>query len=326
MSPLPVIEKRSANLLYAGRYGPPVSAKTAAAAGLGLFALGLTGYLARRRRRSPPPHRSDAWENCTRDLNRSAAVLAASVILDSTAGHFRGNFLDRAMYLAPATGAAALATALSGHAPHHIGTAIFGTSMAVGLTGLGFHFYNIGKRPGGFCWNNVFYAAPYAAPGALALSGLFGLVAGAVHRMRHKPRREQIEFAEGFAYTVSACMLVTTSEAWVLHFRGAFHDPFMYVPVTVVPAAAAALCVAGAMQTERSFTAARWLLNASAVVGMLGMGFHAYGVHRNMGGWRNWKQMLFQGPPVPAPPSFTGLAIAGLGALSLLRDETEGRV
>ena len=39
-----------------------------------------------------------------------------------------------------------------------------------------------------------------------------------------------------------------------------------------------------------------------------------------MGGWKNWSQMLFQGPPLPAPPSFTGLAIAGLGALSLLRD------
>jgi hypothetical protein len=300
-----------------------VSGKTAVAAGLGPFALGLTGYLLRKRRRSPPPHRADAWENCTRDLNRSAAVLAASVVLDSTMEHFQGNFLNRAMYLAPTIGAPTMATALSGRAPHHIGATMFGTSMAVGLTGLGFHFYNIGKRPGGFCWNNIFYAAPYAAPGALALSGLFGVIAGVVHRMRDKPRWEQIEFAEGLAYTVSACMLVTASEAWVLHFRGAFHDPFMYVPITVVPAAAIALSVAGATQTEKSFTAARWLLNASALVGILGMGFHAYGVHRNMGGWRNWTQMLFQGPPIPAPPSFTGLALAGLGTLNLLRDENE---
>lgn len=321
-----LIERRSTNPLYADRTGPPVSGKVAVAAGLGLFAVGLTGFLARKRRRLPPAHRADAWENCTRDLNRSAAVLAASVVLDSTMEHFQGNFHNRAMYLAPTVGAAAMATALSRHAPHYIGTAIFGTSMAVGLTGLGFHFYNIGKRPGGFCWNNIFYAAPYAAPGALALSGLSGIVAGVVHRMRHKPRRRQIEFAESLAYTVSACMLVTASEAWVLHFRGAFHDPFMYVPVIVVPAASAALAVAGATQTEKSFTAARWLLNASAIIGVIGMAFHTYGVHRNMGGWRNWSQMLFQGPPIPAPPSFTGLALAGLGALSLLRDETEGKI
>jgi hypothetical protein len=321
-----VIEAHTANLLYADRSGPPVSGKVAVAAGLGLFALGLTGYLARRRRRSPPSHRADPWENCTRDLNRSAAVLAASVVLDSTMEHFQGNYLNRAMYLPPAVGAAAMATALSGHAPHHIGTAIFGTSMAIGLTGLGFHFYNIGKRPGGFCWNNIFYAAPYAAPGALALSGLFGIIAGVVHRMRHKPRWEQIEFAEGLAYSVSACMLVTSSEAWVLHFRGAYHDPFMYVPVTVVPAAAAAVAYAGWRQSEPSYKTARWLLNAAGMVGIAGVGFHMFGVHRNMGGWKNWSQMLFQGPPIPAPPSFSGLALAGLGALSLLRDEVEHKV
>ena len=323
MSRVALVEHRSGNPLYPDRSGPPVSSKVAVAAGLGLFAVGLTGFLARKRRRPPPLRRADPWQNCTRDLNRSAAVLAASVVLDSTVEHFSGNFLNRAMYLAPGLGAAAMATALSGRAPSPIGTAVFGTSMAVGLTGLGFHFYNIGKRPGGFCWNNIFYAAPYAAPGALALSGFLGIVAGVVHRMRHKPRREQVAFAEGLAYTVSASMLLTASEVWVLHFRGAFHDPFMYVPITVVPAAAAALAVAGATRTEKSFTVARWLLNASALIGIVGAGFHIYGVHRNMGGWRNWSQMLFQGPPIPAPPSFTGLAFAGFGALSLLRNESE---
>ena len=316
-----VIEGHS-SILYSDRRGPPVSSRTALAAGLGLFAIGLTGYLARRNRRSPPPHRADPWENCTRDLNRSAAVLSASVLLDSSIQHFQGNYVNRAMYVAPSLGTAAMATALSGHAPHHIGTAIFGASMTAGLAGLGFHFYNITRRPGGFSWQNVFYGAPYAAPGALALSGLSGLVAGVVHRMRHQSRARQIEFAEGLAYTVSACMMVTASEVWVLHFRGAYHDPFMYVPVTVVPAAAAALAYAGLRQTEPSFKAARWLLNAAALVGLAGVGFHIFGVHRNMGGWKNWTQMLFQGPPIPAPPSFSGLALAGLGALSLLRDET----
>jgi hypothetical protein len=34
-----------------------------------------------------------------------------------------------------------------------------------------------------------------------------------------------------------------------------------------------------------------------------------------MGGWRNWSQNLLNGPPLPAPPAFTALAIAGLAAL-----------
>ncbi len=319
-----VIERRAGEIMYANRRGPPVSSRTAVAAGLGLLAVGLAGLAARRRRRSlPRRRRADAWEACTRDLNRSAAVLAASVVVDSSIEHFQGNYLNRAMYVAPTTGALAMATALSGRAPHPVGTAIFATSMAVGLTGLSFHLYNIGKRPGGFSWNNVFYAAPFAAPGALALSGLFGVVAGIVHRMRHQPRKRQIEFAEGLAYAVAGCLLVTTSEVWVLHFRGAYHDPFMYVPVTVVPATAAALTYAGVRQGEKSFAVARWMLNATALIGMVGAGFHIYGVSRNMGGWRNWSQMLFQGPPIPAPPSFSGLALAGLGALNLLRQEIE---
>jgi hypothetical protein len=69
---------------------------------------------------------------------------------------------------------------------------------------------------------------------------------------------------------------------------------------------------------------ARWLLRVTSLVGVAGAGFHAYGVSRNMGGWTNWSQNLFAGPPLPAPPSFTGLALAGLGTLGLLR-ETETR-
>ena len=58
-------------------------------------------------------------------------------------------------------------------------------------------------------------------------------------------------------------------------------------------------------------------------MGIAGVGFHAYGVSRNMGGWRNWRQTAFNGPPLPAPPSFTGLAMAGLAALGLLEDHPD---
>ena len=33
---------------------------------------------------------------------------------------------------------------------------------------------------------------------------------------------------------------------------------------------------------------------------------------------------MLNGPPLPAPPSFTGLALAGLAALSLIEDESNG--
>jgi hypothetical protein len=50
---------------------------------------------------------------------------------------------------------------------------------------------------------------------------------------------------------------------------------------------------------------------------MLGMGFHARGIARQMGGWRNWSQNVLAGPPLPAPPSFSALALAGRAALAL---------
>ena len=56
---------------------------------------------------------------------------------------------------------------------------------------------------------------------------------------------------------------------------------------------------------------------------MAGVGFHAIGVARNMGGWRNWRQNLQAGPPLPAPPAFSGLALAGLAALGLLEDNPD---
>ena len=51
-------------------------------------------------------------------------------------------------------------------------------------------------------------------------------------------------------------------------------------------------------------------------------GFHAYGVHRNMGGWRNWSQNLLNGPPLPAPPTFTGWLSPGLRRCDLLEGGT----
>jgi hypothetical protein len=42
-----------------------------------------------------------------------------------------------------------------------------------------------------------------------------------------------------------------------------------------------------------------------------------------MGGWRNRSQNIFSGPPLPAPPSFTALALAGLAALGLREGEAD---
>jgi len=46
-------------------------------------------------------------------------------------------------------------------------------------------------------------------------------------------------------------------------------------------------------------------------------------VWRNMGGFRNWSQNVLNGPPLPAPPSFLGLALIGLAALALMEADND---
>jgi hypothetical protein len=94
----------------------------------------------------------------------------------------------------------------------------------------------------------------------------------------------------------------------------------MFFPVTVPPLAAALTGAAAVSEARRPHRLARWWLRLTAALGFAGAGFHVFGVARNMGGWRNWRQNALNGPPIPAPPSFTGLALAGLAALSLLED------
>ena len=88
-----------------------------------------------------------------------------------------------------------------------------------------------------------------------------------------------------------AGLLGTVGEAGLLHFRGAYHNPVMFLPVTLPPVAAALLAntAVGRARRQRAadpLGAARDRRHSASP----GVGFHAYGVQRNMGGWRNWRQ------------------------------------
>jgi hypothetical protein len=192
----------------------------------------------------------------------------------------------------------------------------------VGVLGLGFHAFNILKRPGRLSWHNLFYGAPAGAPAALVLAGVLGRTA---EKIRDGEARI-FGLAPGrWLATVSAVGLAgTVGEAGLLHFRGAFQNPAMVLPVTGPPVAAALLGAAAARPSAPRRRLARAWLRFTAALGIGGVGFHAFGVQRAMGGWRNWRQNALDGPPLPAPPSFTGLALAGLVALSLLGGDGDG--
>ena len=265
-----------------------------------------------------------------RRLNGSAAMLALSVLADSGVEHYRGSFQNRAMYTPLAAAALTLGASLFGTADaraqkHPVRDAIYAAAAATGFAGFAFHTYNILKRPGGLSWLNLFYAAPIGAPMALALAGLLGRGAESVRDTGIGRRARLLGFPAGriLAAVGAAGLAGTVGEAGLLHFRGAYHDPAMMLPVTVPPVASVLLGAAALRPDRRINRLARWWLRLTALLGLAGVGFHAYGVSRNMGGWRNWSQNVLNGPPLPAPPSFTGLALAGLVALSLMEEESD---
>jgi len=271
-----------------------------------------------------------AANRAARRLNRAAGTLAASVLCDSAVEHYRGQFENRAMYTPLITAALALAVSAHGtvdkrQAPHVVRDTVYLLTAIVGVVGTGFHLFNVRRKVGKLSWQNLFYGAPVGAPMAIGLSGLLGYLS---ERVRETPAGETpliggVPAGRVVGLTAGLGIAGTVSEAGLLHFRGSFHDPFMYLPVTMPPIAALALArtALGPASTERRIT--RWWLRATAVLGLSGTAFHAIGVGRDMGGWRNWQQNILNGPPIPAPPAFTGLALAGLAALSLLEDHPD---
>jgi len=267
-----------------------------------------------------PPHPG------VRGLHAASALLAASVLADSALEHDRGSFRNPGMFTPLVASAAVLAIGARQAAnaePRPAGAVVFGTALAVGAAGLGFHLFNVVKRPGGLSWQTLFYAAPLGAPAALALAGGLGLLGRAATAGQR--RIAGVPLGRAVAAVTAAGLVGTSGEAALFHFRGAFQNPFMWLPVSL-PLGAAGLAAGAALEpvAPPQRLAVRAWLWLTAGLGVAGVGFHIFGVSRAMGGWRNWRQNLIDGPPIPAPPAFSALAIAGLAALAL-RDAEDRR-
>ena len=271
-----------------------------------------------------------ATVTAARRLNRAAGTLAVSVLADSAIEHYRGSFENKAMFTPLIVSALTLATSVHGTTDsrpfaHSFRDGIYALAAATGLVGTGFHIYNVGKKAGRFSWQNLFYGAPLGAPFAILLSGLIGFCSERVRNTSRWqiPRIFRLPAGRTMAAVISAGLLGTTGEAGLLHFRGAFHNPLMILPVTLPPLGAFLMASAAAGPPGRDLRFTRWWLRLLTAMGFAGAALHAYGVSRNMGGWRNWSQNILNGPPIPAPPSFAGLALAGLAALGLMEDHPD---
>ncbi len=274
--------------------------------------------------------RRAATVRAARRLNRGSALLAASVLMDSAVEHYRGSFSNRAMYTPLVISALTLGISTHGTVDrrptiHRVRQGIAAAAAVTGLVGTGFHIWNVTKRPGRLDWQNLFYGAPVGAPMAILLAGLLGTAAEWVRDTPgHKPPRLLgVPAGRALAALSGLGLLGTSGEAALLHFRGAFQNKAMFAPVTIPPVGAALLLNAAvAPKCSERWLSRAWL-RLTMAMGLAGVGFHAWGIHRAMGGWRNWTQNVVDGPPLPAPPSFTGLALAGLAALGLLRNHQD---
>lgn len=271
-----------------------------------------------------------ATVRAARRLNRAAGLLALSVLADSAVEHYRGSFKNKAMFTPLVVSTLALAMSVHGTSDSrpaaHIGRdTIYLAAAAAGLVGTGFHVYNVTKKVGGFSWQNLFYRAPLGAPMALLLSGLLGFCSERVRDSKpgRTPKIFNLPAGRTMAAVAGAGLLGTTGEAGLLHFRGAFHNPAMFLPVSLPPIGGLLLAKAAAGRGGRPHRFTRWWMRLLTVMGFAGVGFHVYGVSRAMGGWRNWSQNILNGPPLPAPPSFAGLALAALAALRLMKDHPD---
>ncbi len=253
-----------------------------------------------------------AQRGAVRLLSAGATTLGLSVLLDSAMEHYRGSFRNPAMALPLIASTVSIGFDGSGRGGGIPRGLSHGASVAVGMLGFGFHAFNVFKQPGGLTAQNMFYKAPLGAPGALVLAGALG---GAADRLA----ADEDAFGSGrvLAALTAFGIMGSVGEAGLLHLKGSYQNPAMYLPVTIPAAAAMSLSIDAATGKPKPWTIA--LLGATALVGTVGVGFHAYGVSRNMGGWRNWRQNLLAGPPLPAPPAFSGLAIAAFGTLLLMR-------
>ena len=314
-----------------------------AASGLALAGLAAMAFTRTVQARPAPRPRPRSWltepspvldskvtVRAAQRLNRAAGVLAASVLADSAVEHYRGSFANKAMVTPLVTASLSLAASAHGNAdgrrsPHRLRDAVYVLAGLTGVVGTGFHIYNVAKKPGGFSWQNLFYSAPLGAPAALSLSGAMGFLAERVRDTRpgQSPYILGLPAGRVVAAATGAGLLGTVAEAGLLHFRGAFNSPAMYAPIVIPPVTAALLGSAALGRTGQRRPAVRWWLRLTALMGYVGAGFHVRGVARQMGGWRNWSQNVLNGPPIPAPPSFTGLALAGLSALGLLEDHPD---
>jgi hypothetical protein len=241
------------------------------------------------------------------------------ILADAFAGHYRSGFVLRSQYAPFISGGLLVVTALAaGLKPDarwtNLALQVAGwLAIIFGLVGFGFHhYYGIAKKPGGYKWllHYLMYGAPPLAPLALATTGMLALMTA--RGLAGEVIFAGLDLPAALVALVAVALAGATLQAAILHYRGAFNNPFMFAPLTV-PVLAVVMSIWVVVGPNEivvlAFTILLWL---TFLIGFVGLGVHLRGFSRQMGGLYvtifNW----LEGPPAFAPALFTGFAAVGL--------------
>ena len=130
---------------------------------------------------------------------------------------------------------------------------------------------------------------------------------------------EHGRFERSLCALTAAGALVTTAEIYFEHYKASFGNKMMWSPIIVTPPVV--IAGIGGVFSER--WAKTWLPLTAGIYtlnGVLGEYYHARGVARKPGGWRNASYNVPMGPPIMAPGLMT--IVGGMGLLAaVLRRE-----
>lgn len=252
-------------------------------------------------------------------------LLTLLVLLEAWLGHDRSGFPLRAQYTPFVSGGllivAALATVIvPGAAWAQSGLIAAGwIAVVAGLVGVGYHhYYGIAEKAASYKWllHYLMYGAPQLAPLALSMVGALGVIAA--HGAAGRAAILGIALRSALLGTVAVALAGAIAQAGILHYRGAFNNPVMYVPFTVPVLAAVMSGWMSAAPAPVPAALGRLLFVLTFLTGFLGLGMHLRGLDRQMGGLHVFLFNLLQGPPPLAPATFAGLAAIGLVATEML--------
>lgn len=253
------------------------------------------------------------------------AVLTPVLLLDALAGHYRRSFAVRAQYAPFVSGGLLVLAALAALVLPRLVAArtvladAGWLAVLTGIVGFGFHQYHgTYRKPGGYhLWlHYTMYGAPPLAPLALTALGLLAVIAA--RGLGGASTVAGVGLRSALFALIALSLLGAVLQAAILHYRGAFNNPVMYVPVTIPVITIVLLIWVLVAAGHAALAGLAFWLWLTFIVGFAGLGMHLRGFDREMGGlYIPWFNVL-QGPPMWAPAAFTGFAAVGLVAVYLL--------